>query len=481
MANELNATSSVVLENNALNYLAPNGISGMQLVNGSLNYTGSSEAVSVFDSLDFGSGLTIDNPGILLTSGDGTLPRYNGVSNYGPSHSLPGDTDLDEVVQTAFDSVNGGFITGTNDAAVLEFTLNRTNDTAKTLAVDIMFGSEEYPNYIDSFVDAGGVFINGVNYAFFKADPTLPLSVTSKNVESGSFIDNTNDTHSIEYNAISRTLTLFIPLADEQDTFDIKLAIADSGDYVLDSGLFVSDIRTTTNAIDGFYTSVKPLGTSDDVTSVGDDTATYFTSSAGLHSYTGSTQADVFDFTGGGFNTIKGTLEQINGDQVFNFTNSSQLAVQDNLTADMITAEQGSAIITIDKGDGNASTITFKGDYQKQSLVLTNDGQESVITLYQANGADIGQGMETLVNANFNPLVDKVIETRLQTALDAGASSMQIATVLAYYEEISQNEMFEGGLNPIFAIRDAVQTLMDNPVMPEGSEIIEIVGTSVGE
>ncbi len=55
-----------------------------------------------------------------------------------------------------------------------------------------MFGSDEFPEWVDQFVDCAIFMVNGVNYALFNHDPTHPLSVVSSNLAAGYFQDNEN-------------------------------------------------------------------------------------------------------------------------------------------------------------------------------------------------------------------------------------------------------------------------------------------------
>ena len=49
------------------------------------------------------------------------------------------------------------------------------------IAFDMVFGSEEFPEWVDQFVDCAIVVVNGVNYALFDHEPLSPLSVIGSN------------------------------------------------------------------------------------------------------------------------------------------------------------------------------------------------------------------------------------------------------------------------------------------------------------
>jgi len=207
---------------------------------GSAFYVGDPTAASTFTDLDLG-GETMA-AGALLTSGTGIPPTTNTLSNFGTDLNLAGDAELSAIVANVF----GGSAT-TFDASSLNFQVNVTNPSTKSLTVDVMFGSDEYPEFSNSFVDIAAVSVNGRNYAFFAGDPTRPLSVLDKNLIF--FRDNTGNTLPIEYDGISHKLTILLPV--DFGINNIKIAVADTGDHIYDSGIFVSHIDTSEFAFGG--------------------------------------------------------------------------------------------------------------------------------------------------------------------------------------------------------------------------------------
>ena len=198
----------------------------------SIQFVGSSGQVSFYDGSLTPLGI---GAGILLTSGDGTPANSNTSVEYGEAVGTPGDSDLDGAL------VGAGMGTGTNDAAYVEFSFFVNNPDVKTITFDILFGSDEYPEYADDIVDIAGVFVNGKNYALFNNDPAQPLSVLQSNIDAGNFINNRGGSLPIEYDGVSVPLTIVAPV--RQGTNTIKIAIADTSDAILDSGLFVSNLK----------------------------------------------------------------------------------------------------------------------------------------------------------------------------------------------------------------------------------------------
>ena len=217
------------------------GIAGVSVDLASVVYSGDAAAASIVTNIDPVFGLA---DGILITSGDGIIPLTNTDSGYTGVNGSGSDADLEAVISTVF---TGN--TTTNDAASLSFSFDITDPTVNSISLNVLFGSDEYPEFSNSFVDVAGVFVNGTNYAYFGGDVNAPLSVLDANL--GYFIDNTGDLLPIEYDGVSNPITVFAPV--DFGTNTIKIAIADTGDSVLDSGIFVSSLGTSTSDFGGVF------------------------------------------------------------------------------------------------------------------------------------------------------------------------------------------------------------------------------------
>lgn len=197
-------------------------------------------SLSYYDgSLDFGIGA-----GLLLTTGNASPNKSNTMSYYGTSlsfeDSIDTDADLSNIAKVAF-SGSGDI----EDATWLQFDFTVLDPyNTKGISFDLMFGSEEYPEYSNSsFVDIAGVFLNGTNVALFNDSSINPLSVIQSNIDLGFFRDNSLSTYPIEYDGISNKLTIYSPLQPGKNT--LKIGIADTGDSSYDSGLFISNLVST--------------------------------------------------------------------------------------------------------------------------------------------------------------------------------------------------------------------------------------------
>lgn len=183
--------------------------------------------------------------GVLLTSGqitNATTPNTSGSA--GTDNNTAGDPDL-----TALAGVN------TFDACALEFDITASCDT---IEIAYVFASEEYDEYVCANVnDAFGFFISGpgVPYQNIALIPstTIPVSINTVNngtvgafgspgpgcVLSNSAYYQSNavgTTH--EYDGMTTRLLAqhwVMPCS----TYHIKLVVADGGDGIFDSGVFL--------------------------------------------------------------------------------------------------------------------------------------------------------------------------------------------------------------------------------------------------
>lgn len=177
------------------------------------------------------------NAGILLTTGDASLAV--GPNALGSTSACPGtsatDSDLTAIEPQA-----------TQDVCTLEFDIIPQCDTLK---LNYVFGSEEYPEFVNSsFNDAFGFFVSGPNPAggnYVGSNiallPGTTTAVTIDNVNpttnAGYYVDNTGGA-TIEYDGFTTVLTAAIPV-DQCATYHMKLIIADAGDCSYDSGVFL--------------------------------------------------------------------------------------------------------------------------------------------------------------------------------------------------------------------------------------------------
>ncbi len=193
-------------------------------------YNGETTNLGIDEGIILSSGMVLEVPNIA---------SFHASTNNGE----PGDIDLDNLPG----------VLGTNDAAVLEFDFIPQSDT---LLFNYVFGSEEYPEYVNQFNDVFAFFITGPNPAgpphYNKENialvPGTNLPVSINNVNNGPknlgpcvnceyYVNNTGGL-TIVYDGFTTVLTAFVVVVP-CETYHMKLAIADDLDHIFDSGVFL--------------------------------------------------------------------------------------------------------------------------------------------------------------------------------------------------------------------------------------------------
>ncbi|MFO7721812.1 MAG: choice-of-anchor L domain-containing protein [Bacteroidales bacterium] len=211
-----------------------------------VTYSGSPNAIGSFTT-----GATPTNlgfpAGIIMASGN-VITALGPNTNTGAGTALgtPGDALLNTLVAP----------NPTYDAAILEFDFVPLSDTIKFRYV---FGSEEYPEYVNSsFNDVFGFFVSGGydpitwqpfnnrNIAIVPGTTNTPVSIN--NVNNGTanagpcmncaYYINNNGGMYIQYDGITTVLTAWLKVVPCV-SYHLKLAVADAGDQILDSGVFL--------------------------------------------------------------------------------------------------------------------------------------------------------------------------------------------------------------------------------------------------
>lgn len=201
-----------------------------------VSYTGSNLASGYFTG-GVSAGIGMES-GILLTSGFATnVTDSNTSDGITGENYLAGDSDLDGLIP--------GFTT--LDATVLEFDFQLAAGETEVY-FNYVFGSEEYNEYTNNvYNDVFGFFFEGANIALIPGTST-PVAINTVNGgnplgtdESNPHLYNNNDDGNLpfEYDGFTNVFTAQATgLTPEQD-YHIKLAIADAGDSILDSGVFI--------------------------------------------------------------------------------------------------------------------------------------------------------------------------------------------------------------------------------------------------
>lgn len=232
------------------NTLVGNGVAVSNVV-----YTGSLDAIGSFNGANTNLGL---NSGVILTTG--TVLNSGGVLGgaqgpHGPNDEGSAGVDNGEPGYGPLTNLAGA---DTYNAAILEFDFIPNSDTVRFRYV---FGSEEYPEYVDGgFNDAFAFFISGPGISGSQNMALIPGGggiVSIDNVNNGSansgpcqncayYINNGTGTTSpqngsdyyIQYDGFTTVLEAVSPVQCGQ-TYHLVIAIADAGDGAYDSGIFL--------------------------------------------------------------------------------------------------------------------------------------------------------------------------------------------------------------------------------------------------
>ncbi|MBK8554852.1 MAG: choice-of-anchor L domain-containing protein [Lewinellaceae bacterium] len=192
--------------------------------------------------------------GLILTSGlaDNAIGP-NSIGSITGFNNAPGDADLD------FLSVEQGNGQMSHDACVVELDVFVATDE---LTFEYTFGSDEYPEYVNSnfndifaFLASGPGIVGNPGLGGAKNIAIIPGSNTPVQINSVNnllnweYYRNNQLGQVLEYDGLTsdflgvkKTLTArtdVIPC----NTYHLKLAVADRGDFSFDSGVFVSDIK----------------------------------------------------------------------------------------------------------------------------------------------------------------------------------------------------------------------------------------------
>lgn len=355
--------------------------------------SGGNTSVSYYDgSLSLGIGA-----GLMFSTGEAVPSTSNTSGSYGSALTDAGDTldsaDLKAVVDAAF--TGAGSI---NDHTVLQFTINVTDAAIKGVRFDVVFASDEYPEFSNSsYVDVAGVFVNGVNYALFNNSASQPLSVLDQNLSAGNFIDNTAGTLPIEYDGVSSKLQIVAPVQQGSNT--IKIAIGDTGDSYYDSALFIANMAPASYAGYGLAEVIEITG----------DSSTPLIDSSGNQVYV--------------FSSGNNTINIAGGDDIIEGGSGATLVQFGYGIADVINYTFIDGVLTV---QGESGTTTMND----VSKVLLED-------LAVALDTNMGQGTwyaMSLVNAAFGSLADNATLSKWAVAADDAASITDLAqTIIDFY------------------------------------------------
>lgn len=364
-----------------------NNTSGISIVSGSIALNASGpQTVNFYDGSLGALGI---GAGLLLTSGitpgtTNTIDWFGQDNSVWPDTFFNGDPDIDAVVNTVFQ-------TQSYDATTLSFDFTVADPTATSVSFDLVFGSDEFPEWVDQFVDSAIVMVNGVNYALFNHDPAHPLSVITPNLVAGYFQDNLSGFLPIEYDGVSHLLKIVAPIVPGGAVNHIKIGIADTGDHILDSGVFLANLSAGT--IPGSGVVIVPPGSC----TPGNDTVT------------GSSKDEYYDlddgddqcYAGGGDDIVVGGAGK---DTVYGGSGNDELKGDGD--DDSLDGGDGDDTVVY-AGPSSGYTVTYVGPSVGYSIADTNGGpgSEGADTVVNCEFAKFSDGLFALTPAGLAPVV----------------------------------------------------------------------------
>ncbi|HNW98585.1 MAG TPA: choice-of-anchor L domain-containing protein, partial [Bacteroidales bacterium] len=208
-----------------------------------IKFTGNSAQIGYFTG---GSSTIGYYSGLVLSSGNAKdAEGPNNVSNKQTSYGRAGDSNIDAIVSPD----------KSNDASVLEFDFKPSSNT---VSFRYVFASEEYNEYVNKFNDAFGFFLTGGSYTNknIALIPGTSTPVTINNVNNGYraapdkgtgpctncsyYRDNCNGGlgYNVQCDGLTTVLTATASVT-ACNWYHIKLVVADVGDDILDSWVFL--------------------------------------------------------------------------------------------------------------------------------------------------------------------------------------------------------------------------------------------------
>lgn len=376
----------------------------------SAKFTGKSVAAGLLkDGVNFGSirGESVElGAGFVLSTGLADTKGETTSGNISTVNGVSGSYLVNDILKDVFSSS-----VKSNDAATLEFKFTVSDPNANWISMKILFGSDEYPEFVSGFPDIAGVFIDGVNAALHNGDSGMPLSALKKVVDEGVFLDNATGEYSTAYDGITRSLNLAGKIGQGVNgEHTIKVVIADTNDQVVDSAIFVSDIKAVNSATFGL-TIDQPFGNDSLLGGAGNDT---LLGNAGDDTLLGGADDDSLD-GGAGADSMVGGI----GNDTFLVDHVNDIVVEDvsggvdtvltSISYDMaVGAEIEIGQLT---GTGNASlggsdsANTLVGNTGNNNLA-GKGGDDSLDGGAGTDNLDGGVGNDTLQGGSGDEVVD---------------------------------------------------------------------------
>ena len=348
---------------------------------------GTAAALQMNNGVFFGTG----NVAKLLTTNNTTQS----------SDDIPTTATFTDADLTAIDA------TATRDVVSYSFTVT-LGPKATTLNIRYQFGSEEYPDFVGSaYDDAMGFFVTGPGITgtanLARLPNNNPISINKVNfgvpgvystgvgaydgsqsalyinnghnttVSGGKLVQNTNPGPfpvAVQFNGITKLITYSLSGLTPGGTYTFKIVIADAGDYLYDSGVFINTIYATATVVANNDTYTITSGSSSSTSVLQNDTVNG-TAPASL--------SDVFlsqistTNTGVNLDPLTGKIDVAAGTPAGTYTVTYQICDQ-TFTSNCKTA---TATITVQLNDSDNDGIDnyYDLDDDNDGILDTTEGQ----------------------------------------------------------------------------------------------------------
>jgi gliding motility-associated-like protein len=226
----LNVSAQLVVNSTATNTQLVNNLAGQGVTITNFVRNCPTGGSGTFNGANSNVGIS---SGVILTTG--SVNNAVGPNGSGSSGTNNNTTFADPNLTT----LSSGAI---YDPCIIEFDIT---PTCSTLAMTYVFGSEEYPEFVNSINDAFGFFISGPGITGTQNIALIPntttgVSINTVNPTANSiyYFNNAGGT-SVQYDGFTVPLTASVNVIPGQ-TYHMKLAIADASDHIYDSGVFLT-------------------------------------------------------------------------------------------------------------------------------------------------------------------------------------------------------------------------------------------------
>lgn len=219
----------------------PAGVSDL-----TVDFSGAVEAAGVYQNFPMlPHAMPTPANGIILASGRVEDAASDNLSSgISTAFGTPGDFDLDVLLDIP-----------TRDAAALTISFS-TDDTVNGVSFNLLFASDEFPEFVGDFNDGFAAFLDGTNISFDAQGQPLTVNNNFFELDADPWHPGYPAKEGklpvslpIEYDGLTSLLVTSKALPPGQHT--LKFVIADALDEVFDSAIFLSNFRFSMIATEG--------------------------------------------------------------------------------------------------------------------------------------------------------------------------------------------------------------------------------------